>query len=826
MIQRALAALALGGSLFLLLPCFSQDLYAQQLTTVSPELIARYRQALASDQDNLTFHYLLGVALLHNNQNNAALAELQAAYPAYQESTEAHYNLAIATLRLNDLASAEIYLQQVETLSANNLPGIFPIADLYFNMALKSQEMGDTNEAIRYFHKVLSFAEERYEVYRQLGDLYAHRGDTELAIKSFRTYLGQFPEDPVSRDYLFALEFNRAQDLLAANDLSNAASGFSASLEIQPDSPTALYYLGYIAYAQQHPEQATILLNKAFEAADEALQQTIRPLLYNSALALRKNGKPAMALNAISTLADRERASFNEVTLAGILNLDLGNHRLAHEYLQRSAILDPNDQGVIQNLLAAELGAFDEWLSVAKVRLYEDKLDEANTALQKASNLQPQSTRVASLKTRIDQARLAKASVSFFNAQTALDAGDFITAFDQVKTGLRIQPDNADGLILRDEINTALVFDLDKMIAEAGLAIQLKNWDEAEEAYAQILAIAPQHPQAQAGREQISNARHQQALALLGDGQKALDAGQADQAISAFTQILALQPDQKQALDGLNSAKQMKANRLDEFLLKGRQALGRSHFQDARQWFNKALSIDHSPQTEHEVAQLEQQILTKADELAAQAEQASRTGKYKQARQMFAQALSLVPAHQVSLAGRSNLDAAIDEVIKAQLQQATDMQQQADYSSAMNAYRTVLDIAPDNREALDGLRQSRQKHAEELNLLVSQGLQALDDGEWAAAEAHLSKALSQDAYHKGAQQLRQRLEQVRQTGAQPGDEQKLYLQGVTYYTQGQYAEAIKSWETVLILQPEHEKASHNIAKTKRKMHQIEEYRGD
>ena len=193
MIHRALAALALGGSLFILLPGFFQPLHAQQFTTTSPELITRYRQILAKDQDNLTFHYLLGVALLQDNQNDAALTELQTAYPAYQESVEAHYNLAIAALRLGDLLSAEIYLGQVEALGADEISGLFPVTDLYFNMALKSQEGGNANEAIRYFHKVLALATERYEVYRQLGDLYAHRGDTELAIKSFRTCLQQFP---------------------------------------------------------------------------------------------------------------------------------------------------------------------------------------------------------------------------------------------------------------------------------------------------------------------------------------------------------------------------------------------------------------------------------------------------------------------------------------------------------------------------------------------------------------------------------------------------------------------------------------------------------
>ena len=105
------------------------------------------------------------------------------------------------------------------------------------------------------------------------------------------------------------------------------------------------------------------------------------------------------------------------------------------------------------------------------------------------------------------------------------------------------------------------------------------------------------------------------------------------------------------------------------------------------------------------------------------------------------------------------------------------------------------------------------------------GLAALADGNLAKAQELLDLALARDTYHEGAQQLRQRLEKVQQSGAKPGDEQQLYLQGVAFYTQGKYPDAIKAWETVLLLDPEHEKALLNIEKTRRKLRQIEEYRG-
>lgn len=54
MISRSLAALALGGSLFIILPDSFQAGKASQYATVSPDLIQPTRKTLATDRDNLT----------------------------------------------------------------------------------------------------------------------------------------------------------------------------------------------------------------------------------------------------------------------------------------------------------------------------------------------------------------------------------------------------------------------------------------------------------------------------------------------------------------------------------------------------------------------------------------------------------------------------------------------------------------------------------------------------------------------------------------------------------------------------------------------------
>ena len=177
------------------------------------------------------------------------------------------------------------------------------------------------------------------------------------------------------------------------------------------------------------------------------------------------------------------------------------------------------------------------------------------------------------------------------------------------------------------------------------------------------------------------------------------------------------------------------------------------------------------------------------------------------------------------MTGKAALQNMRSNRIESLLNQGQDALRDEDDQAAAIAFRKILELSPGNQSALEGLQKSRDKLSQRLEKTVALGLAALAAGDLFEAEALLNQALGQDAYHKGAQQLRQRLEMVQQSGAKPGDEQQLYLQGVAFYTQGKYPDAIKAWETVLLLDPEHQKAKLNIEKTRRKLRQIEEYRG-
>ncbi|NIQ08808.1 MAG: tetratricopeptide repeat protein, partial [Gammaproteobacteria bacterium] len=560
--------------------------------------------------------------------------------------------------------------------------------------------------------------------------------------------------------------------------------------------------------------------------ASSELQQTIKPLLYNTALSLRESRKFNQAFDAVSALAEQKHALFNELNLAGILALDTNQYRLAQQYLLRAIELNPEHSGARQNLIIAEAGAFGEWLTLSRQRLKEGRLSAAEKALAKAAQLQSGNSKVATLKSRIAQQRLANAADQFFKARIALESGDLPVALDHVNAGLAIKPNDRDGLMLRQEISDAMAVDLDKLLAAGLQDLQSGNLGSADQAFRKILAIAPQHQETLAAKDQLIQARKEQRLELQRNGQRAIDSGQTERAIQLFNQLLAMDPENMSAKQGLNSARQMRANRVDELIRNGRQAADRAEYSKARQWFEQARSIEDTKRTQSELKALSREITAKADKYAEQANRAVVKNNLSQAKKLYAKALALDPGHEASIVGQKALAAKTEQIISTRLKRADNAFRKGAYPEAIKVYRAVLDLDANQTAAIDGLKRCREAQAEELAQLVENGETALDNGDFETAEEMLTKALQQDAYHKQAQQLRQKLDLMQQAGAQPGDEQKLYLQGVAYYTQGKYTEAIKSWETVLLLDPDHEKSRQNITKARLKMRHLKEFSGD
>lgn len=813
--RRHAVALLCGLALLALLPCRA---------TAAPDPIERYRQALTADPDNLPLRYFLGVALLNAGRTQEALAEFRQAYPAFRTSIEANYNLSIACQRLDDLDGALLYLEQAEALGAAAQPAVFPLAGLYFNLALLAQRTAQDDEAIRLYGKVLEYEPGHLEAQRQLGGLHAARGDVEAAISSFSTYLAAVPDDPVSREFLFSLEFNRAGDALDRADFAAAGEGFGAALAVRPDDPATRYYLGYLATLQQQWRAAAEQLRLAYPGADDPLREAIRPLLYNCSLALRDAGQYEDALAAAQLLADRPAASFRELFLAGTLNLRGGRYLSGRSYLERARGLDPGHAGTLQNLIVAERGAYTEAVVRASQALNERNLTAAQDALATAAALQPDSPQVAALTARQRQLRSAMAAEQLAAARQLLADGRLAAAQLALRDGLSLEADAPEGRALQQELAAAFARQRGERLSDAQEALAAGAWTRAQAGFAALLERDAGDAEAAAGLRAALDGRNRAIAGLLATGRQALAAGRGDIAGNAFRELLELDAESSDGRRGLADVDALNERQLREYLLQGRSAAGRGRLAEARALFAKARQLDERAGAE-DLARLDQAAAERADSLVREAGKAAAAGEYRQAEQLYGQALAAQPEHAAARQGRQALAALSAAGIRDGMASGDAARQRDDIPAALTAYRRVLALDPDHQAARSALQRIRQLQGERLNELVSSGHAALAAGNLADAGQAVEQALRLDPFHPGATRLRERIDQAGLGGAQPGDAQTLYLRGVALYTQGSYQEAIRAWETVLVLDPAHDKARQNIDKTRRKLRRIEEYRG-
>ena len=135
----------------------------------------------------------------------------------------------------------------------------------------------------------------------------------------------------------------------------------------------------------------------------------------------------------------------------------------------------------------------------------------------------------------------------------------------------------------------------------------------------------------------------------------------------------------------------------------------------------------------------------------------------------------------------------------------------------------IYDMKVGNKTALQGLQAGRKQIKTEISGHLQAGRSAFAQGDLKDAAAAYNKALLLDPYQAEAKAAINKINSLEQTGTNPGDENRLYLQGIELYTQGKYSEAIQTWEKVLQLDPAHNKARMNIEKAKRKLQSIREF---
>lgn len=785
--------------------------------------IERLQQALEVDPNNLPLRYYLGVSLLIAGQDQAAVDAFRLAYPAFSDSVEMNYNFALAYTRLGDVDSAQIYLNRAEELGALQQLELYPIDNLYFNLALLQLGNEQLPAAIESLQRVLTLDPENQEVLRLLGDLYSRQGDLQQARDYWGRFLALNPDNEQVKEQLFAIYYNDALRLLDAKQPDAAAEQFRQALQLVPDSPLPLYYLGYLSYQKQDYVNTIDLLSAAFTNAPEDIRESLLAMVYNSATELLKAKQPEAAKPAVTLLTEGDPNDLRANYLAGTIQLELKRYLQARETFLKALKADPSHSGATLSLVKAEQGAAEE-LFVKGRELYRSKrYREAVIQLEQALSIDKAHPMARAYLQQAQDDLNNESKQLLVQAQASL-ATDPQQALDLARRALAMDPTSSEAEQLASAALAALESKLNDLLANAQAIEANGAFEKAESFYQQAVALDPTSTTARDGLEKLQQLRQAEADRLAALGNSSLDEGELAPARAAFQKALELVTGHQQATQGLERADALLASLKAEALQLAHRARQAGRIAEAREQLAKAYRLSGDPAVKAELDELDAAANNQLSALLNEADQSIDGDDYHRARNLLAKAEALAPGNPEVSRRLSELEAKIAIGIKNNLNQAEQAYRQKDYQEAIASYREVLKTRPDHPDALDGVRKSRKALANELNQLIADGGTAIDGGDYPKAQALLERALALDPYQADALAAKQRLESLLHAGLHPGDEDRLYLSGIDLYTSGRYQDAVATWKQVLILDPANEKARLNIAKAERKLKQIEEYR--
>jgi tetratricopeptide (TPR) repeat protein len=151
------------------------------------EAIAALKRAIAIYPDYLAAHNDLGVQLMELERLDEAAIELQAAVKIDPKAFNPQLNLGIVLLRQKKFSESLTALDKALSLEPSA-----PAAHLFAGMA--SLRLNDVPRGEKEFNAAYNLGGNSYAVaLLHLGKLYLKRGEREMALKSFESYLRETP---------------------------------------------------------------------------------------------------------------------------------------------------------------------------------------------------------------------------------------------------------------------------------------------------------------------------------------------------------------------------------------------------------------------------------------------------------------------------------------------------------------------------------------------------------------------------------------------------------------------------------------------------------
>jgi serine/threonine protein kinase/Tfp pilus assembly protein PilF len=436
-----------------------------------------------------------------------------------------------------------------------------------------------------------------------------------------------------------------------------------------------------------------------------------------------------------------------------------------------------------------------ELLQAGKALLKESRLDEALEQLRRAMNLLgPREEVVQALvevRKLIEERKSERSSQLSTAVRQALSAKEFQRALDTVNEIIGAEPNNAEALELRRKVLSEIEAEKERQKhkeegeREKALGFRLvaeQKYREARRPLERARTLLGDDPEVKQALDRATEAvraedLRERARTELARAGELLKSGNPDRARGHVRFVLDLAPDHPEANQLLAAidqaeAEKRKATEIASRLSKAQDALRRQDFDSACAHGNEALRLD--PEN-HKTRELLQEI------------ERVREAKRK-----------------------------LDEIQSLRSQSRDELRRQ-NFDAAADRAHDVLNLDPQNPEALELLRMIEQgreakRKLDEINSLLSRSREALDRENLVEAKSLAERALALDPGHANTRELLQHVSSAQADKRKQEDLASLLSKGQLAFLRDDFAEAERCAREMLRLDPQHAKGGDLLAR--------------
>jgi len=661
--------------------------------------------------------YEKGVAYLRAGKAFEAINVLEPLTKSGKDDPYVYYHLGIAYTQAGKLDDAYAALKKAAALAG--FRDELGLGVAYSNLGVEAYRTGRAELAGKSLDEALAINRDDGDSTYYLGLVKMQAGDYDTAIEKFTAAARLLSSDDVASITVgnaLALAHYRKGDNEAA------LSGFSASLEKDPDNIEALYYMGEISYKERGYAAARPYYDRIVHegATDENTKKALFTTFFNMGVDFQ----------------DRGRA---------------GN---AAEMFERATLLIPDD---------AEAHYYLGYNLMALKR-YEEAAAEFRQALYLNSGLER-------ARAQLEVAGRFAAEKALGDAAARFGAGDYYAALPLYERALSLDPANKEARKGVADSRAGIQADTKKRVAEARELMTKGDYAGARAAAEELARLNPGSGEAEGLKTDIRTRLASAAGSLLNKAADAEAKNALGEAVNNYQALLAIDPENARAKRGLSRAN----SAIDATRRKAEKALAAGLLTDARAAYRKLLVyLPDDPDALTGLRSAEDAIKLELARLIRDAEESFGTEDYTMAAHNAGRALELDPENREASALKEKIRSRTTELVEKYVREGDSQLSDGLREKAADSYEAALTFDPDNKAAKAGLNKARQTQAaqgseEEIRRLYLQGVEHYTQGELEQAIAAWRRLLRIDpGNEKAASSIKRAQEKMRQSEGAPG----------------------------------------------------------